>query len=418
MVTTSQGQIIIIGPRASGKSTFLVALASLAEKKMSWPIKKVEPLSGNSHRLIESANNTLRQGLLLCPTDISLTEYSFRVDIGSYSLIDQKTQSFYLNCADSAGEYFDGLVEFRDEERTQKFLLECSISSGLVIIVDGLSPSSKDNYYRERIEIFRQELSNHTYENYRIAIVISKADQPKIWNSLKDLKGFFRKAFPLTYELLEDWNSQSEFAIEYFACSAYGMVGNSFNPNCHEAGGIKVPNAWNPFGIVYPLYWIATGKINQNLQFAEVPKSSIFIDKKTIMSIGIFSLIILSALALLGLSSQLQNNNSTTGDACNQTWSDEEEQLKTVQEKMVNNSDNVNQNCQKKLDQLLFSTGINQAKKGLVPVAIDRFCRISASSTEELVGSNAFISRWQADENWQTMVNKQLQITPNCPAAK
>lgn len=421
----SSGQIMIIGPRASGKTTYLTVLSYLEKLGVQKPVKKIKTYS-DWH--LREAESILKQGGRLGPTDLHQIFFEgIEIEIssprlGSISLpFFGKDERFALEGADSAGEYFEYFLTDpnRYNQDSENYIEKCISSIGLLIIIDGLSPSSRDGDYLKSLEALREILSSHSHQKYRIAIVLSKAEQPRIWNSLKDIKGYFRKLFPRSYEFLQEWNNEDDFFIEYFACSAFGLIGNSFSPNTlsdpgsPECATLRDPDSWNPFGLIAPLYWIATGKKNKKLQFPQIKnQNSILTKKSLIIGSGLATLLVFSALALQGLKN-LGTAPQKTG-ICYSITIDEEQQLRSLQEQLINYPESNSKDCQKIFDQLLFSTGVTQATKGHVPVAIDRFCKISPSSNEQLAGAQAFIDKWLEDPQWKTMVRKQLERRKNC----
>ena len=80
--------------------------------------------------------------------------------------------------------------------------------------------------------------------------------------------------FPQSQNAFERWSKSWDCKIAYFACSSFGVMGNPPTPNCQvihsDASGIfgviKSPLFWKPFGLLAPLYWLHTGKIDPRLQ--------------------------------------------------------------------------------------------------------------------------------------------------------
>lgn len=104
---------------------------------------------------------------------------------------------------------------------------------------------------------------------YRIAVMFSCFDRPQVYPYKNNLNCFICLKFPHTKLVLQNWSNSWGCSVAYFAFSAFGMIGNSDEPNCkmrHEIyGNIKNPNMWKPFGLVTPIYWLLTGKNNPRL---------------------------------------------------------------------------------------------------------------------------------------------------------
>ena len=109
---------------------------------------------------------------------------------------------------------------------------------------------------------------NKPLNNYRIAVVFSKAEQSQVWTHRRNIKRFMRLKFPKTYQVLQQWSLQWKSLINYFFCSAFGMKGNPPTPNVEVTnrengvtlGIIARKEAWRPFGLVAPIYWLYTGE--------------------------------------------------------------------------------------------------------------------------------------------------------------
>lgn len=107
-------------------------------------------------------------------------------------------------------------------------------------------------------------------QQHRVAVVYSCFEQPDTWSYRQDLDTFTRSRFPQTQSALELWRNHWQCSIDYFACSSFGMLGNSSIPNtvC-EVGSpfhvLKSPDAWHPFGLTVHIYWLLSGKQDNSL---------------------------------------------------------------------------------------------------------------------------------------------------------
>ncbi len=433
----SSGAINIIGPRYAGKTTYLASLAYLSEISPQKPIKAIEPINNDAQELRQDANNILKQGSLLAPTkttDHYKRNYFFGITISAYfgpelfnSLLKDGEEKFTLCCKDYAGELFQSLPSNPDEG----FLDDCLVATGLLVLIDGTSLSQQDNEYFDSLNVLRKELSSrlNSTEEYRIAIVLSKADQHRLWNSLKNLKDFFAINFPRTHDLLEEWNQESKFSISYFACSAYGMIGDSFQLNAESISDyvfiLRSASSWKPFGLINPIYWLATGKIHPRLQSFKVGKKPSF--KKPVVITALILLLLgsIGTFATFLFTRRGEKTPEQTPEQppeiCQQVRENEEQQYSELK-KLFQSNDIIDkalhQDCTNMFDNLLLNTGIKQASQDRVPRAVDRFCKISRTSREEINTAQIYLERWIGDNYWQSIVKQQLTQKQDCPAAE
>ena len=92
-VSPSMREIRVIGPRNSGKTTFLAALADWHDIGFRKPIKAVEPLNEETLDLRRNAAHILRDGRQFSPTYISFDNYY----LPSYFLNIEITPNFWHN---------------------------------------------------------------------------------------------------------------------------------------------------------------------------------------------------------------------------------------------------------------------------------------------------------------------------------
>ncbi|MFB2969866.1 hypothetical protein ACE1CD_12900 [Aerosakkonema sp. BLCC-F183] len=245
------GKITIFGPRPSGKITFLTTLAYFFS-------------TAESSRLIDYARDILQQGFTL-PAPHRIEEYYFSIVLQpQFSAVNVE-----LNCEYCLvpGEFFQHFYKFKNDHPGAwgSFINEFT-SQRLALIID--ANSQRDSDYAKVIASLQQELNAKTTSSerikYRIAIIFSCFDQPEVWPYRKDLENFTAFKFSKTRDAIEKWIVNWGCSSAYFACSAFGMIGNTSTPNCHgEYGGIAQPEAWKPFGLVAPIYWLLTGKYEE-----------------------------------------------------------------------------------------------------------------------------------------------------------
>lgn len=282
----TSGEIRIIGPRNSGKTTYLSALATRHELGLEKPLRAIEPLNEETVDLRYRAENILKEGLRLEPTMVldpySLPHYLFRIEIiPSFWrnpirwLLGQNIR-FSLSCKDFAGEFISELRDPHSSSYTEHFIDDCAFSSGLLIMIDSTDPSYLDKEYALALSTLCRELTFRVRRggrkvNYRIAIVFSKADQNKIWRHRKKLDRFVETHFPHTKAVFQGWSKDGYCVVKYFACSAFGMMDKPPRPNVVDGfsdgncGVLANAAVWQPFGLVGALYWLSTGKADTRL---------------------------------------------------------------------------------------------------------------------------------------------------------
>lgn len=141
-----------------------------------------------------------------------------------------------------------------------------------MILLDGKKPI-RDATYAQIFNILKEQLTirladkSQITSTRRIAIVLTKGEQGTVWNSRRDISGFLKRKFPNTIKILRDWSFQWNCPIEYFVCSAFGVIPDVNTPNVKGGaiGIIRETKLWIPFGLVSPLYWLYTGKHDDRL---------------------------------------------------------------------------------------------------------------------------------------------------------
>jgi|JI7StandDraft_1071085.scaffolds.fasta_scaffold00292_24 hypothetical protein len=269
----------MIGDRASGKTTYLAALAywPISLQNDNSPILRVEPYDANTEVLITMAENILRQGDELPQSEEPIL-YSLTVEL-KQNFADQltgKPAKIRISCVDYPGEFFKNLRT--NKAIVDSYLNDLQSAAGLLLLIDGTSQTDED--YAKAIKQLETQLNRRLantpdrIKNYRIAVVISKAELPQLWGKLGNLPDFINRKFPYTQKALNNWKTEWKCQVEYFACSAFGWMGTKNQPNVKviERGTqgtkaiIEDPNVWRPGGLVQPIYWLQTGHRHPKLK--------------------------------------------------------------------------------------------------------------------------------------------------------
>ena len=266
------GDIKIFGPRPSGKFTFLVALACLRSPSPGSPVLSVKSEGGDSEYLIGMGRDILEHGFLLPPIRMrEINSYCLSITLKSsfniISVFHKGLIKLVASYTPYAGEWFEVLKTSGDWDSDLDSVFDDLAAANKVIFLFDSTSSQRDDQYAQAISVLRDELSKHinlSGDNKRYAIVFSKFDQAPGFFYLPDLNNFVTIKFPRLFSELQKWSQDENFSINYFACSAFGLLENPQRPNA-GVGGLKEPNAWRPFGLVTPIYWLLSGKDDQIL---------------------------------------------------------------------------------------------------------------------------------------------------------
>jgi hypothetical protein len=272
--------IRVIGDRLSGKTTYMAALAR-------WPnadpqnsvIQSVTALGTEGEELINQAKNILEQGdhfqrTALIPDIYEVKDYRINIILKEKYLFNQKLLQLNLSCKDYTGEFFSDLVYKTGNSLLNDYMEDCIEANGLLLLIDGLS-KKLDIQYANGLEKFLRQLDQfRNDENPRkIAFVITKCEQPELFVNRQNPQ-VIAKRFKNMMEVLNQWQKLGGGEVQYFATSAFGMLGTAYpEPNMtkvnrRDAGltaVLKNPKRWKPFGLVAPIYWLTTGNYKINL---------------------------------------------------------------------------------------------------------------------------------------------------------
>ncbi|GCA70957.1 hypothetical protein MiYa_02493 [Microcystis aeruginosa NIES-2519] len=267
-----RGHIRLIGPRPSGKLTFLAALLCLdrALKNTNLMINIV-PRNDESVRLKEQGNDLFLQRYLLSPLPVVscriLPIYDALIEINNLNknksmnlnfLNKKKSMKLDFVCKPYPGEIFEFFCDTQKyRDLIDEYLQDLACVNHVILMIDVLS-SDKDNYYAEGLVFLEQSLrirrTDSSLSSYRIAVVFSKFDLSHSWDDRNNLGQYVKCNYPQVKSVLDRWYDSWDCSIEYFACSAYGRQ------------GMADPSQWKPFGLLSPIYWLLTGKREKNLE--------------------------------------------------------------------------------------------------------------------------------------------------------
>ncbi|MDJ0510290.1 MAG: hypothetical protein QNJ64_13705 [Crocosphaera sp.] len=284
--------IAIIGPRASGKTTYLAALLHHAEKKMLTNKKSSYTVTAQTleaRQLQRAAEQLLKGGVELEPTKLGyniqtvydLPFYSFTIErnISVFNklfnvvngLFNHKriSEKFQITTRDYPGEIFDDLAESNllgDDK--EAFVKDCFDDKRGGLMMLAAWKSGSDIYYHSLLNNFLHimNLTGNT-EDYKMAVVMSKCERIELWpGRLNPEFDLFEVHLPKTRALLRKYLPSEN--LKFYAISSFGVLGeNDPRPNrmnINQYGLVesvlRETSKWQPYNIVEPLYWLSTGK--------------------------------------------------------------------------------------------------------------------------------------------------------------
>ncbi|MDJ0581080.1 hypothetical protein [Crocosphaera sp.] len=265
----------MIGPRSSGKTAYLAALAYWSQVRKNSSIESITPLNDATQNFIDKAENILKRGDRVAGTDYtdnpeSIPEYEIKITMNA----EFNHQEFEITCKDFAGELFTKLQN-KNITAIETYLEEYAQASGLFIMLEGtLSTQDQDIRYAQGLANLESALKSRlrskkkSLSNYPIAIVWSKAEMSGMWNYRRRIPKFMNKKYLQTEQLLLRWKREWRCPMNYFFCSAFGVKGDDATPNVRPekrpdgvtVGVIDDTELWQPFGLIAPIYWLYTGQ--------------------------------------------------------------------------------------------------------------------------------------------------------------
>jgi hypothetical protein len=278
----------VIGDRASGKTTYMAALARWPNASPNSPVQNVMPITTDGEELIAKAQMILEQGLQMEPTALitdvnDIKDYALSIVLREqFSLKSLKTGitpnllTLNVNCKDYAGEFFSDVLHRAGDPQLEDYLEDCAQAEGLMLLLDG-NARRRDAEYANGIDrlLVSLDRSDISITKRRIALVLTKCEMPDLWVSRFKPKELAEAKFPQVCRKLKAWEAIGSGAVEFFTNSAFGMLGTQFpEPNSkkidrNEFGMrsvLKDSKRWRPFGLVAPIYWLCTGQRHKDLE--------------------------------------------------------------------------------------------------------------------------------------------------------
>jgi energy-coupling factor transporter ATP-binding protein EcfA2 len=268
----TSGNIVVIGPTAAGKTTYLAALSYFKEHKQGKKLFTVNPQNPATRILAEKAENILKQAADLDRTVIGqeiesvddLPFYSFGITAKPYWY--SSTETFQLTARDYPGVVFEAIASPSARKPIHEdFINECFTDViGCLIMLTGWEPGT-DNFYNRIMKQFLKLMDERgRSQNLKLAIVMSKCERGEIWPGRLDpeIDLFAVHLRETTKTLRAKVIPQN---LRFFALSTFGVLGrDNPRPNREDrmkgeepASVIRQPNSWQPYNLIEPLYWLS-----------------------------------------------------------------------------------------------------------------------------------------------------------------
>ena len=263
------GNTVIIGPRSSGKTTYLAGLSYLPElisRKNKKNKFKIQPLNEDAIQLQKKAENLIRQGISLEGTEpgnvFELPTYSFQIEF--------KKESITLVVKDYAGEIFEALDSPSMDKKHEEYWEECFMKDkeGCLLLLTEWQEHN-DREYSQKIKSFTKLLDYYKRNrDFRVAVAMSKCERGELWpGRIEPDIDIFEAHLPKTKSVLQE-NIAPE-NLEFYALSTFGTIDAHRDPRPNridEAGTegkasiLREIDNWKPHNIIAPIYWLNTGK--------------------------------------------------------------------------------------------------------------------------------------------------------------
>lgn len=272
--------ITLIGPRASGKTTYLSALAYFPErhyhKEATAPFV-VMPSNPGAIKLKKDAQTKIKGGSGHKATSEIASDYSFHIAVNCA----KPPVSIVLNAVDFPGEGLDYIDRPNSQYRKylERKLTEQGQDQSFLIMLGDWVPPESDSALSGVFETFAQVIKDSgnpdDMASWRFAVVMNKCERGELWPLRHDpRRDIFQRFLPDTKAALEDFLMTFRIPpsnLEFFAMSTFGVLEHSPIPNRKKVSRDSSPDApdqdilregqkWRPYGLIEPLYWLATGR--------------------------------------------------------------------------------------------------------------------------------------------------------------
>lgn len=273
----------IIGARQTGKTTYLASLAYLPHKKMlktKLPGLEILPANNDAEKLCRLAEDIIMRGDKLAGTfrqEVDLLPfYYFQIKIPAIKGLP--SVEIDLAARDFPGEIFHDIPLAHRWSETEPYIDDLFTATSWMVMLTDWEPGQDTYLYQPAFaklcqEIFEREQINPEIKKLRIAVVMSKCERGELWPGRLDPdEDLFKVRLPKTYDLLT--SKLPSQRLQFFACSSFGVLSDrkdDFDPRPNRyipddgsspeySAFLRSPSQWQPYGLISPIYWLATGK--------------------------------------------------------------------------------------------------------------------------------------------------------------
>ncbi|MCL2934793.1 MAG: ATP-binding protein [Trichodesmium sp. MAG_R03] len=131
-------EIAIIGPRGSGKTTYLAALAHLSKEKI-FPDLHISILKDqNTETLVDMGSNLIKLGEIIGETKVgNEPTYGFTIDIPARKYGAKKPEKIQLSFVDYAGQIFENIARRNYESTIRSYINQIlKVEAWMVMLTD------------------------------------------------------------------------------------------------------------------------------------------------------------------------------------------------------------------------------------------------------------------------------------------
>jgi hypothetical protein len=273
------GNICIIGPRGSGKTTYLAGLAYWTELHINskkGKIFTVEPLNEDTLSLKEKAENIICQGASFRPTGQEFGQvmsvydaplYQFKIKVNN---LWHRNDEINLVVRDYPGEVFEELENREKIDSIYEDFIQESLAGGVVgclILLTGWGSKTDKAYCRSLRSFIGYMGRNNRMQDFRLAIGMSMSERGELWSGrIEPEVDIFEVHLPETRKLLRDRIPKSN--LKFYSLSTFGVLDkNDPRPNRVNIRGrdgqaaiLKDVPQWKPYNAIAPLYWLSKGR--------------------------------------------------------------------------------------------------------------------------------------------------------------